>query len=150
MRNSELDNFNGVPKGPGAVARRCVDLGRQTGKTWAMVRALPDDGRAIIVVHRMVMREHILHMIYDMRGRDYPVKQLSFVAYKDFYTARIRSLGPRPVFVDNAVLDMLTIEYVQFLNQMLNPSDPIGRNAKEDDAFYKTVATMAQELPRWT
>jgi hypothetical protein len=54
------------------------------------------------------------------------------------------------VFVDNAVLDMLTIEYVQALNQMLNPSDPIGRNAEEDSAFYKTVANMARELPRWT
>jgi hypothetical protein len=149
LRNSDLDNYNGVPKGPGAVTRRMVDLGRQTGKTWAMVRALPDDGRAIIVVHRMVMKEHIMQMIRDMRGRDYPIKKLTFVTYQDFPNSRIRGLGPRPVYVDNCVLDILVLDYVEQLNKMLNPVDPQGRNAEEDTEFWKTVAAMAKELPRF-
>ena len=42
-------------------------IGRGTGKTLAMVKALPEEG-AVVIVHSAVMRDYVLRMIHDVRG----------------------------------------------------------------------------------
>lgn len=120
---NRLDTYHGVPSGPVSLAYRIVELGRQMGKTRALIEALPEDGRVVIVVHNYRMTDHIKDMILDLRGRDYPIKEISFVTlevYLNQDVSHVTSRGPLPAFVDNAVYDILATEFAERVNDFFN------------------------------
>ena len=121
-RKNLFNQTMGIPKTPVQVAYRMVDMGRALGKTRIMIEALPEDGNAIIVVWNRAAVDHIQHAIMDVRGREYPVKALRFMLYEEWKRDRgARFRGRRcPVFVDNSVHDMLSVETTEWINSFWN------------------------------
>lgn len=73
---------------------------RGTGKTKAMVMALPDEG-ACVVVHNAAMVRYVEHMIYDLRGKDM-MKCCKVISVSRHHDAdRLQGLRMR-TFVDHA------------------------------------------------
>jgi len=73
---------------------------RGTGKTKAMVMALPDEG-ACVVVHNASMVRYVEQMIYDLRGKDL-MKRCKVISVSRQHDAdRLQGLRMR-TFVDHA------------------------------------------------
>lgn len=148
-RKNRLNMTMGVPVTPVEVAWRMVDLGRQVGKTYMLVESLPEDGHAIVIVGNHSMALHIKDTIKRIWGPYYPIDKLHFVSLEQIRSGkhRLRGLRPMPVFVDNDVLDMLTIEYVKDWNAMFNPDSTKGRTEDEDKAYWNEVSGMGKGHP---
>lgn len=75
--------------------------GRRTGRTKAMVEALPASG-AVVVVHNRTMREYVEQMIDDLRGR--AVREVIDVCVvNNFESAQGALMGRRvPILLDHA------------------------------------------------
>lgn len=73
---------------------------RGTGKTKAMVMALPEGG-AFIVAHSFQMDRYIERMIFDLRGRDFFKLCHVHAVHGQMCTNRLHGLRI-PIFVDHA------------------------------------------------
>jgi hypothetical protein len=73
---------------------------RGTGKTKAMVMALPDEG-ACVVVHNQPMVRYVERMIYDLRGKGLMKRCKVFLVDSQHGADRLQGLSMR-TFVDHA------------------------------------------------
>lgn len=73
---------------------------RGTGKTKAMVMALPDEG-ACVVVHNASMVRYVEHMINDLRGKDLMNRCKVISVARQHDADRLQGLRMR-TFVDHA------------------------------------------------
>ena len=73
---------------------------RGTGRTKAMVMALPEGG-ACVITHGAEVRRYIERMIYDLRGRDFLRSCKVCVIYGHSDLGRLQGLL-MPTFIDHA------------------------------------------------
>ena len=113
--------YNGPIDTPTKYVDFCIYQGRQTGKTHKLMMSIPDKP-IVIVVWRQQWANDFKRMLAEHRP-DYNVKNITFVSYnsKD-YTDQLRSLR-RPVYYDNAVLDMIQLDYVKKINRLFGEID---------------------------
>jgi len=105
-------------------AKYCVFAGRQQGKTFALVEALPDD-KCMVVVHSINSRDNIKSLIRQHR-KDYDISNISFVSTKNKdWEYQLKGFS-FPVFVDNGVLDNLVLDFVDGLNIYANSREQHG------------------------
>ena len=148
---NHLDRVFGKPKTPMQVAQRISDLGRHLGKTRTLIEALPDDGMAIIMVHKMSYANDLRQEIVDVRGRDYPVKELKFTTL-DLWSEdnHLRGLSPRPAFIDNAVYDQMALDLAQRFygwfsppkRRVESPTEIVKRITGEEECLPLTESTI--------
>lgn len=94
-----------------------IHTGRQQGKTFAMIKSLPDSP-CIIVLHSKSYEKTIIELIQNVRP-GYNMKNIEFVSYSGNYLAALNSLkGYGPIFFDNAVLDMIISDQVNHINNV--------------------------------
>lgn len=94
----------------------CIVQGRQMGKTQKLIYSIPKDQDVIIIVHNIAYASDLKKTIQRERP-ELNLKQIKFISYniKDW---RDKLRGFRcPVFVDNAVLDLIQFEFVRKLNE---------------------------------
>lgn len=114
-RRNELAAQLGEPVGPTQAHSFGAALGRGCGKTYEMIRALPEDGNAAIVVSKLEhWRNHLRQQILIQRP-GYPVDKLRVVEHVNAFVT-LRGEPLRPVFVDNAVTDVIAYRFVEVLN----------------------------------
>ena len=100
------------PSTPVGVANYYVDAARQLGRTTQMVKSLPRDGKCVILLHRLAMKDTIIRIILD-NHLDIDYKNIIFISNEEsLKESRCRYL---PVYVDNSVIDMKTVDYVKSL-----------------------------------
>jgi hypothetical protein len=76
---------------------------RQGGRTLAMVKELPDDGRTVVVVvHASFFIDYVRTMILDVRGAPL-LERCRFVVAQPSEMYRLRGVDPDRVFIDHAV-----------------------------------------------
>lgn len=116
FKRQQFEYFHGPISGPTVYNQFCEFAGRQTGKTHAMIMALPYDGKCVIVVHNNRWAQELKRRAIPELRPDYPVENITFVSYgrtiRDFEdnierSTRGVSLGDIPIFFDNAVQDLL-------------------------------------------
>src|SRR5581483_7419313 len=85
-RTQFLDWTDGKPTTPIGVCQRMIGLGRCTGKTEALIKALPDDGKAIVLIwkHGSGVEEEFKYKVGKLRGPEYPIKNLRFLGYMEW------------------------------------------------------------------
>jgi len=133
MDRKKYEDMAGPIETPYEFANYCVHLGRQLGKTTTLAEILPNEP-CVVLVHRLDMSESIKRTIRELRP-DYDLTNIKFVNYN--MPDQLRGLS-RPIYVDNAVLDIIQTEYVRNLNvyfYAINNLDTKGR--KLDDRAYK-------------
>lgn len=118
MERTDLPPFElyyGPVDSPQQYVNFCVHQGRQTGKTHMMLMSIPDEP-IVIIVHNQTWAKHMTSKLRELRP-DYNVKNITFVSYDergDYYD-KLRGTTC-PVYVDNAVLDVIQYNYVRSLN----------------------------------
>lgn len=111
--------YNGPIDSPVRLVDFYVYQGRQTGKTHKMIESLPNEP-IYLVCHTRNWGEEIKRTIRQMRP-DYDVKNITIIPYQKDTSEMwktTRGMRPQPVYIDNAVLDMVQIEYAKTLNRM--------------------------------
>lgn len=102
---------------PVELAEKFVELGRKTGKTTAMVMALPDEKCAIITSNSSLY-DYIRSMIKDLRP-DYNIDNVTFLTYAPGSGWRDKLLfREMHVYFDNSVLDDVIVHHVSAINQV--------------------------------
>ena len=103
--------------GPVELAEKYVEMGRKTGKTTAMVMALPDEKCAIITSNRGLY-DYIKDMIRDLRP-DYNIDNVVFLTYAPGSGWRDQLLlRNMHVYFDNSVIDDVIVHHVSSINQV--------------------------------
>lgn len=113
--------IHGDPKTPKQVASYGLDAARCTGRTHAMIMALPNEP-CVIVAHSHVWGKAIIESVRWLRP-SYDHRNITIATKEDFEIDPISVMSGRqmPIFVDNAVTDMLALEYVERLNEAYGP-----------------------------
>lgn len=102
---------------PVQVAEKYVELGRRTGKTTAMIMALPDEKCAIISTNKPT-NDNIREMIKDLRP-DYNIDNVTFLTYVPGSGWRDQLLlRDMHVYFDNSVIDDVIVHHVSSINQV--------------------------------
>jgi hypothetical protein len=103
-------------KSPLAFTRELFDNHRGTGRTTAMVNALPTDG-CIIMVHHMQFVDEIKSLIAEHRP-DINISTVKFVSNKT-PAWRDQCLGVyKPLYIDHHVLEQQITHQVKVMNQL--------------------------------
>jgi hypothetical protein len=111
---------NGPVDSPTRYVDFCIYQGRQTGKTHKLLMSIPNEP-IVIVVWRQAWGKEMLRKLKELRP-DYDVRNIKFVSYNRDYTYQLRGIR-RPVYFDNAVLDMIQLEYVDMINKKFGKRD---------------------------
>ena len=113
----QLELFTGNIKNPQDHVRWCIDISRCTGKTLKMVKSFPSDKPFAVLVHVHAFDNHIKNLIKEHRP-DIDIKNVKFLSYwNESYKIHLRGLKKdMPIFVDNAVLDLVQLEFIKNLN----------------------------------
>ncbi len=102
---------------PVNVATKYVELGRQNGKTKALVMSLPDEKCAILTIAND-NHDYIRTMIRDLRP-DYNLDNVLFLEYSPGSGWRDKLLfRDMHVFLDNSVLDHNAIHLTKAINDV--------------------------------
>lgn len=106
---------------PLQVASYGVQCARMTGRTYAMIMALPD-APCVIVAYSHAWGKAIVNEVRRLRP-DYRYQDIVIATKKDFDIDPISVMSGRqmPIFVDNSVIDMLGLDYVEKLNEAYGP-----------------------------
>ncbi len=99
----------------------CIHQGRRTGKTQKLIYSIPKDQDVIVLVHNIIWRKELKKTIQRERP-ELDIKRIHFVSYTDpmkqfKFNALRASCDAPPIFVDNAVLDVIQLEFVRKLNE---------------------------------
>lgn len=99
---------------PEDVARYGIYTARQTGRSNALLMAIQNEP-CYLLVHRLDYGKELLETLKVMRP-DYDIKNITVISPANMDTAT-RGKSWRPTYVDNAVLDILQLDYIQHLNR---------------------------------
>lgn len=122
-----LDTYLGeVLPNPRSVVNRYNDLSRQLGKTYTLLKALPERELILCTHNTQMFRHHILRELSTLRPT-YDVRFIHNITYDelkkaDFDRNQIKSLRGKcylrsaPMFFDNAVLDQMQLDFVSKMN----------------------------------
>ncbi len=109
------EDFSGPVDSPRKYVDFCVYQGRRQGKTHKLIMSIPNEP-IVIVVWRLDYGKEIAKKIQELRP-DYDIKNITFVAYHEVDGPVMKGLN-RPIYVDNAVLDMIQFEFVDKMNRL--------------------------------
>lgn len=104
---------------PNRLADFYTYCGRGTGKTYAMVKSLPSDGRCVIICTSLSFRKLILDKIADIRP-DIESKNIIFSYSQDgkqIYPPISEADQKLPCYIDNAVCDLAIRQIFNFHNR---------------------------------
>lgn len=106
------------PQTPLELADFYVKVGRQTGRTTALINALPSDGNCIIIIWSINQQNHFIHQIKSIRP-DVNTDNIQF-SYsrngKDIYPP-IYNKDKLPIYIDNAVTDLAIMNIFRYHNR---------------------------------
>lgn len=120
MDKPPYELYNGPVDSPIKYVDYCVYQGRQMGKTHKLLMSIPNEP-IVIVVWRQSWGKELLRKLKELRP-DYDVRNIKLVSYNRDYTDQLRGIR-RPVYFDNAVLDMIQLEYVDMINKNFGKRD---------------------------
>lgn len=139
--HKEYCNLFGEPKTPDQVADFYVFAARKSGRTTTMINALPDEPCAI-VVHSYTFGKALLDIIKRNRP-NYNHKNIRFITQKKINDEPNTLAGLNiPIYVDNAVIDVLAGEYVDNLNAKYGPRPKI---IDTNQVFWNDLMQAASE-----
>lgn len=102
---------------PVDVAEKYVELGRQNGKTTAMIAALPDEKCAILAANQAAI-DMIKARIEEIRP-EYNINNVVFLTYHPGSGWRDKLLfRDMHVFIDNSVLDINSVSLTKAINDV--------------------------------
>lgn len=102
---------------PTQLAYKFVDMNRGTGRTNALINALPDEKCAVMTLSAEASDE-IKRRIAEHRP-DYNLDNVVFVSYRPGSGWRDRLVGQyMPVYFDNDVLDDVIQHHVKAINEI--------------------------------
>ena len=109
--------YSGPIDSPEKYVDFCIYQGRQAGKTYKLLMSIPNKP-IVIVVYRHIFGQYMLNILNEIRP-DYDKKNIKFVSYdyQGKYLDKLAGLH-LPVYYDNAVLDMLQLDYVRHINRL--------------------------------
>lgn len=123
--NGTLENFEmnlGPIDTPRKLAEYYIFVSRKTGRTKALIKALPEDGNCIIILTGVDYQKEILTQINTQRPEVH-TKNIKFS-----YSADGKGLYPPipgdndlPVFLDNSVIDLAIENIFSYHNRKFNP-----------------------------
>jgi hypothetical protein len=116
MNKPPYEDFHGPIDSPVSYVDFCVYQGRQTGKTHKLIMSIPDEPIVIIVWRHSHIKDLYIPLIKQFRP-DYNINNIKFIRY-DVTNSPAMRVERLPIYVDNAVLDMIQIEYVKKLNTL--------------------------------
>jgi len=114
---SERLPYNGPVDSPLRYVNYCIHQGRQTGKTYKLLMSIPDKP-IVLVVHSQRYADDLKDQLKKLRP-EYNIKNIKFVSYAvgETYIDFIRGLR-LPIYYDNAVLDVIQLDYVRRMNSL--------------------------------
>lgn len=119
MNKPPFEDFHGPIDSPVSYVDFCVYQGRQTGKTHKLIMSIPNKP-IFLLVHSKTWGKELIRLIKYYRP-DYDVKNIKFTTLKtiDYDT---RGFNKSPVWVDNAVLDLLQLQFISDINKQYGES----------------------------
>lgn len=113
------EDYSGPVDSPNKYVDYCIYQGRQLGKTHKLIMSIPNRP-IVIVVWRHDWGREMVRMLKQHRP-DYDISNITFIRYDDIRADNIpkilRGKNKVPIYVDNAVLDMVQAEFVRDLNR---------------------------------
>lgn len=109
------EEYSGPVDSPRKYVDFCVHQGRRQGKTHKLIMSIPNKP-IVIVVWQLAYGKELAKKIQELRP-DYDIKNIKFVRYDEANGPEMRGLN-RPIYVDNAVLDMVQYEFVDKMNKL--------------------------------
>lgn len=109
---------------PDAYFQYSTFAGRQTGKTFALVQAIPANTNVAVVVHKSAWGRELSKQIKVQRP-DLDPRRIFFIPCRngfdvaDVLEEKTRGLNIGAVLIDNAVLDTITLNIQRQINKRM-------------------------------
>lgn len=117
MNDLQYESLHGPIKTPKDHVNFCIFQGRQHGKTQKLLLTLPDEPLVLVVHSNNYGQELIRELKHTRPG--YNTKNITIITYQknNNYFDKLRGRNV-PVYFDNAVLDMIQLDYVDMVNKL--------------------------------
>jgi len=117
----DYELYSGPVDSPLRYVNYCIHQGRATGKTHKLLMSIPDKP-IVLVVHSERYADDLKEKLKKLRP-EYNIKNITFVSYGvgETYIEFIRGLR-LPIYYDNAVLDVIQLDYVRRMNSLYGES----------------------------